>query len=143
MIIISTFLLCFLYLSGRLYIIMEYCRYGNLRSHLISSRQYYIDSANDLLKDVDAQETSDSSDHRAKLIDSLQDDQFFSNHLPLTIKDLICFAFQVARGMEYLESRKAGSDTWNSNFIQLDIHLGSFSSSQLYTTVSKKLPSGI
>lgn len=30
---------------------------------------------------------------------------------PLTMEDLVCYSFQVARGMEFLASRKVGSPT--------------------------------
>ena len=33
----------------------------------------------------------------------------YDQTIPLTTKDLVCFAFQVARGMEYISSRKVGN----------------------------------
>ncbi|CAM1296228.1 FGFR4 (predicted) [Pycnogonum litorale] len=64
--------------DGPLYVITEYAQYGNLRDYLRSHRP--------------------SSGYERAISDTRPN--------PLTIKDLVSFARQVARGMEYLSSRK-------------------------------------
>ncbi|ELU15562.1 hypothetical protein CAPTEDRAFT_96849 [Capitella teleta] len=62
--------------KGLLYVIVEYCRYGNLRNHLLRRRGNFVNTMDDDLKE---------------------------NSI---VKHLLCYAFQIARGMEYLDSRK-------------------------------------
>uniref|UniRef100_A0A8C0ES58 receptor protein-tyrosine kinase n=1 Tax=Bubo bubo TaxID=30461 RepID=A0A8C0ES58_BUBBB len=67
--------------GGPLMVIVEYCKFGNLSAYLRSKRSEFVPykvrtGPEDLCKN------------------------------PLTMEDLICYSFQVARGMEFLASRK-------------------------------------
>ena len=94
---------------------MEYCRYGNLREYLLKKRTNFVDT----MEDIDCpQSTSNSVDmHRDVFLPDpeyvntsrLEDHSICDatdNNTSLTTKKLICFAFQIARGMDYLASRK-------------------------------------
>uniref|UniRef100_A0A7N8XBW3 receptor protein-tyrosine kinase n=1 Tax=Mastacembelus armatus TaxID=205130 RepID=A0A7N8XBW3_9TELE len=69
--------------GGPLMVIVEYCKHGNLSSYLKSKRGEY----SPYKKWVSAEEDSTDDDH-------------------LTMEDLISYSFQVAKGMEFLSSRK-------------------------------------
>uniref|UniRef100_A0A4W6CKA9 receptor protein-tyrosine kinase n=1 Tax=Lates calcarifer TaxID=8187 RepID=A0A4W6CKA9_LATCA len=78
--------------GGPLMVIVEYCKHGNLSSYLKSKRgEYSPYKVNDprRLHTVTSFTTDQSSD----------DDH-------LTMEDLISYSFQVAKGMEFLSSRK-------------------------------------
>ena len=104
-------------------IIVEYCRYGNLCHYLRAKRETFISengnpytsepssnnksplgatlsrvtrSMEDLLSDESQQDYTRISDEE----DEEEDEE------PLTVQDLVCYAFQIARGMEFLASRK-------------------------------------
>jgi serine/threonine protein kinase len=68
--------------GGPLYVVMEYAPHGNLRDFL---RQHLSSSGYDPAISTDLKEKK-----------------------TLTQKDLVSFAYQVARGMEYLASRRVG-----------------------------------
>uniref|UniRef100_A0A673AZV4 receptor protein-tyrosine kinase n=1 Tax=Sphaeramia orbicularis TaxID=375764 RepID=A0A673AZV4_9TELE len=71
--------------GGPLMVIVEYCKHGNLSSYLKSKRGEY----SPYKRWASAEEDVKSSDE---------------DHL--TMEDLICYSFQVAKGMEFLSSRK-------------------------------------
>lgn len=81
---------------GQLYVIVEYCCYGNLHTYLIKNRENFVSEINKEGRIWISRLTVDAIESR---------DQSFAD-AQLTSKVLKCFAFQVARGMEYLESRK-------------------------------------
>jgi serine/threonine protein kinase len=82
---------------GQLYVIMEYCRYGCLRDYLIDHRQTFVDTMDDAMLAAGAY----ASRVRQDSVDIMGGDETV-----LTTKDLVCYSFQIARGMEYLASRK-------------------------------------
>ncbi|CAJ1082186.1 vascular endothelial growth factor receptor 1 isoform X2 [Xyrichtys novacula] len=86
--------------GGPLMVIVEYCCHGNLSAFLKSKREVFV---NNMVRSA--------SGHSNKIKVSYT--TFFSlldsNSLPsspLFLEDLISFSFQVARGMEFLASRK-------------------------------------
>ncbi|XP_041669910.1 vascular endothelial growth factor receptor 1 [Cheilinus undulatus] len=92
--------------GGPLMVIVEYCRYGNLSAFLKSKREVFVNSMVAWGDDggegcvnceLDAQNNEDKSKkHEPEC----------SASAPLFLEDLISFSFQVARGMEFLASRK-------------------------------------
>uniref|UniRef100_A0AAQ5Z4Q1 receptor protein-tyrosine kinase n=1 Tax=Amphiprion ocellaris TaxID=80972 RepID=A0AAQ5Z4Q1_AMPOC len=90
--------------GGPLMVIVEYCKHGNLSSYLKSKRgeysPYKVNEAR-LMWLHTAQTTAHShnTDHRSLSSESTDDDH-------LTMEDLISYSFQVAKGMEFLSSRK-------------------------------------
>ncbi|XP_044741041.1 fibroblast growth factor receptor homolog 1-like [Chrysoperla carnea] len=74
--------------NGPLYVVVEFAPYGNLRDFLRQHRP------------------SSGYDGRSSGYESTIDSQMLKEKKTLTQKDLVSFAYQVARGMEYLSSRR-------------------------------------
>uniref|UniRef100_A0A665UV57 Vascular endothelial growth factor receptor 3 n=1 Tax=Echeneis naucrates TaxID=173247 RepID=A0A665UV57_ECHNA len=102
--------------NGPLMVIVEYCKYGNLSNFLRAKREFFLPyrkSGPFLIHKL----FHSSSSYKCGLIShplpllgcspalvrSPVEDLWKT---PLTIEDLICYSFQVARGMDFLASRK-------------------------------------
>ncbi|XP_041653551.1 vascular endothelial growth factor receptor 3 isoform X1 [Cheilinus undulatus] len=115
--------------NGPLMVIVEYCKYGNLSNFLRAKREFFLpyrDRSPKTQSQVRRMIEAGQMDQRARQPASppssrLINPQTPSNtpsqtpavekmedlwKTPLTIEDLICYSFQVARGMEFLASRK-------------------------------------
>ncbi|KAM5145704.1 vascular endothelial growth factor receptor kdr-like [Mantella aurantiaca] len=115
--------------GGPLMIVVEYCKNGNLSNYLRSKRGDFIayksqemektadDSSSDLselikrrLESVASTGSSASSgfieDKSYSDSEEEEDDPEDMSKKQLTMEDLICYSFQVAKGMEFLASRK-------------------------------------
>ncbi|KAG8197398.1 hypothetical protein JTE90_013518 [Oedothorax gibbosus] len=77
--------------GGPLYVIVEFCAKGNLRDYLRTHRMTAVNAT----YGEDGYETPITSSHRG-------DEEM----LPLGYKNLLSFAYQTARGMEYLANKK-------------------------------------
>uniref|UniRef100_A0A3B5LMW3 Vascular endothelial growth factor receptor 3 n=1 Tax=Xiphophorus couchianus TaxID=32473 RepID=A0A3B5LMW3_9TELE len=100
-------------------VIVEYCKYGNLSNFLRAKREFFLpyrvselrpltknpepDEADDRSRSDGSKSSADSSGFLLAARQSSAEDLWKT---PLTIEDLICYSFQVARGMEFLASRK-------------------------------------
>uniref|UniRef100_A0AAR2J758 Vascular endothelial growth factor receptor 3 n=1 Tax=Pygocentrus nattereri TaxID=42514 RepID=A0AAR2J758_PYGNA len=93
--------------NGPLMVVVEYCKYGNLSNYLRAKREFFLPyrvrwmcSAVSPYSPTQLQgKSSPDSTPSVEKMDDLW-------KTPLTIEDLICYSFQVARGMEFLASRK-------------------------------------
>lgn len=115
--------------GGPLMVVVEYCKYGNLSNYLRSKRGDFIayksqeaektaeDSNSDLselikrrLESVASTGSSASSgfieDKSYSDSEEEEEDPEDVSKRQLTMEDLICYSFQVAKGMEFLASRK-------------------------------------
>ncbi|XP_032410273.1 vascular endothelial growth factor receptor 3 [Xiphophorus hellerii] len=116
--------------SGPLMVIVEYCKYGNLSNFLRAKREFFLPyrdrspkTQSQMRRMIEAGQT----DQRARRTPPASSSPLGSPRVtsskasnqnqavektedlwktPLTIEDLICYSFQVARGMEFLASRK-------------------------------------
>jgi serine/threonine protein kinase len=80
--------------GGELLVIMEFAEHGNLRDFLRNNRHQFS-----------YERPRKYSESTAIAIEGMPDLDVDDNSL--TFKDLMSFAYQVARGMEYLVQRKA------------------------------------
>uniref|UniRef100_A0A8C6TEL3 Vascular endothelial growth factor receptor 3 n=1 Tax=Neogobius melanostomus TaxID=47308 RepID=A0A8C6TEL3_9GOBI len=94
--------------NGPLMVIVEFCKYGNLSNFLRAKREFFLPyrdrspkTQSQVRRMIEAGKMEPRVQHKSStpLIDDLW-------KTPLTIEDLICYSFQVARGMEFLASRK-------------------------------------
>jgi len=94
--------------SVQLYVLMEYCRHGCLRDYLVSQRQGFQDTMDDIYRPAAVwfkKPKLVSFQSRSSELHDL-DPGDSDQHVVLTTKDLVCYAFQIARGMDFLASRK-------------------------------------
>ncbi|XP_056414178.1 vascular endothelial growth factor receptor 2 [Hyla sarda] len=114
--------------GGPLMVIVEYCRFGNLSTYLRSKRNdfvlyktksvryrqakhHYVETPRDLKKRLDSIASSQSSAssgfaEEKSLSDVEEEEVEEICKSQLSMEDLISYSFQVARGMEYMASRK-------------------------------------
>uniref|UniRef100_A0A8D2LUM6 Vascular endothelial growth factor receptor 2 n=1 Tax=Varanus komodoensis TaxID=61221 RepID=A0A8D2LUM6_VARKO len=116
--------------GGPLMVIVEFCKFGNLSVYLRSKRSDFIpykvksahnvrarhgngDISADLKKRLDSIASSQSSTSSGfgeeRSLSDVEEGEAMSEDPcknPLSLEDLICYSFQVARGMEFLASRK-------------------------------------
>uniref|UniRef100_A0A3Q1G3D4 Vascular endothelial growth factor receptor 3 n=1 Tax=Acanthochromis polyacanthus TaxID=80966 RepID=A0A3Q1G3D4_9TELE len=116
--------------NGPLMVVVEYCKYGNLSNFLRAKREFFLpyrDRSPKTQSQVRRMIEAGQMDQRARQPPSpsstpLTGPQSPTSNTtnpnpavekmedlwktPLTIEDLICYSFQVARGMEFLASRK-------------------------------------
>uniref|UniRef100_A0A3B4X9G2 Vascular endothelial growth factor receptor 3 n=1 Tax=Seriola lalandi dorsalis TaxID=1841481 RepID=A0A3B4X9G2_SERLL len=116
--------------NGPLMVIVEYCKYGNLSNFLRAKREFFLpyrDRSPKTQSQVRRMIEAGQMDQRARHPPSPSSSRLASPQspssnasdqnpavekmedlwkTPLTIEDLICYSFQVARGMDFLASRK-------------------------------------
>nr|XP_046180679.1 vascular endothelial growth factor receptor 3-like isoform X2 [Oncorhynchus gorbuscha] len=118
--------------SAPLMVVVEYCKYGNLSNYLRAKREFFLpyrDRSPKTQSQVRRMIEAGQVEQRARLPPSTSSSSIGSPQsqsssksnqkspspavekmedlwkTPLTIEDLICYSFQVARGMEFLASR--------------------------------------
>ncbi|XP_030650144.1 vascular endothelial growth factor receptor 3 isoform X2 [Chanos chanos] len=118
--------------SGPLMVVVEYCKYGNLSNYLRAKREFFLPyrdrspkTQSQVRRMIEAghvdpcgspkpspstsspihspTQAKDKGRQKSPPAVEKMDDLWKT---PLTIEDLICYSFQVARGMEFLASRK-------------------------------------
>ncbi|XP_029442673.1 vascular endothelial growth factor receptor kdr-like, partial [Rhinatrema bivittatum] len=119
--------------GGPLMVIVEFCKYGNLSNYLRSKRGDFIayksQENSDPVEKAPDESNSDLSELIKRRLQSVAstgssassgfvEDKSYSDSeeeeedaedlskRPLTMEDLICYSFQVAKGMDFLASRK-------------------------------------
>ncbi|PIO36666.1 hypothetical protein AB205_0121940, partial [Aquarana catesbeiana] len=117
--------------GGPLMVIVEYCQFGNLSAYLRSkrndfvlyktksvryrqARQHYVETPRDLKRRLDSIASSQSSassgfaeEKSLSDVEEEEVEEVCKNQLGM--EDLISYSFQVARGMEFMASRKVGA----------------------------------
>ncbi|XP_037022752.2 vascular endothelial growth factor receptor 1 [Artibeus jamaicensis] len=116
--------------GGPLMVIVEYCKYGNLSNYLKNKRDLFFLNKDAALHVEPKKERMepDSEQGKKQRLDSVASSESFASSgfqedkslsdveeeedsdgfykQPITMEDLISYSFQVARGMEFLSSRK-------------------------------------
>ncbi|XP_051970460.1 vascular endothelial growth factor receptor 1-like isoform X4 [Xyrauchen texanus] len=99
--------------GGPLMVIVEYCKFGNLSAYLKSKRDVFLlnkqmNRCKGRLPSVSSSQSSASSGFSEERGESSEEDtgSLLEPNSPLLLEDLISYSFQVARGMEFLFSRK-------------------------------------
>uniref|UniRef100_A0A8C3A5X3 Vascular endothelial growth factor receptor 3 n=1 Tax=Cyclopterus lumpus TaxID=8103 RepID=A0A8C3A5X3_CYCLU len=95
--------------NGPLMVIVEYCKYGNLSNFLRAKREFFLpyrDRSPKTQSQVRRMIEAGRIDQRSQSSNPPNENPTDLWKTPLTIEDLICYSFQVARGMEFLASRK-------------------------------------
>ncbi|ESO83848.1 hypothetical protein LOTGIDRAFT_132723 [Lottia gigantea] len=91
-----------------LYVIVEYCHFGNVRSYLLKNQASFVNTMEDY-SDPAFEKKMEAAGDKNKPYYVNKPVAINSADLigpPLTTKNLICWSFQAARGMEYLASKK-------------------------------------
>nr|XP_019934993.1 PREDICTED: vascular endothelial growth factor receptor 3 [Paralichthys olivaceus] len=117
--------------NGPLMVIVEYCKYGNLSNFLRAKREFFLPyrdrspkTQSQVRRMIEAgqmdqrahqppsppssptltspQPPTSNTSNQSPAVEKMED----LWKTPLTIEDLICYSFQVARGMDFLASRK-------------------------------------
>ncbi|XP_059351940.1 vascular endothelial growth factor receptor 1-like [Daphnia carinata] len=99
--------------KGELLVIVEYCRFGNLQTYLINHRDQFINQLDDfgnMKSGIDPEQTHEHLNLPANGERNIQQNANVerdpASNFTISTRDLISWAFQIARGMEYLSSKK-------------------------------------
>ncbi|CAB1324871.1 unnamed protein product, partial [Coregonus sp. 'balchen'] len=108
--------------NAPLMVVVEYCKYGNLSNYLRTKREFFLPyrvrrmieagqveqrarlppSSSSIGSPQSQSPSKSNQKSHSPAVENMED----LWKTPLTIEDLICYSFQVARGMEFLASRK-------------------------------------
>ncbi|KAG5850693.1 hypothetical protein ANANG_G00085160 [Anguilla anguilla] len=101
--------------GGPLMVIVEYCHYGNLSTYLKTKRNVFLHKQNHVGESGEKKRLASVSSSQSSISSGFNDERenteeekgsLSESGTCLHLEDLISYSFQVARGMEFLSSRK-------------------------------------
>ena len=126
-------------------LILEYCRWGSLDKYLQNHRgKRFFNHVNLVTGSVNVL-TNEQEDRIINLQLEMREDKTFDGRI-LRTRDLVCYAFQIARGMNYLADRCViHRDLSSRNVLVADdgiMKVCDFGLARHHTEYKKKFPVG-
>lgn len=94
-------------MTGALKVILEFCKFGNLRSYILRHQNNFVDQVTSGLETIELDNLNSTGESSTSSnVPAYKGDYHDKDATPITTSDLTSWGFQIANGMKYLSQKR-------------------------------------